>query len=202
MTASAGPVLHDLYSEFGDRVSFLTLYVREAHPGDRYVQPQDFDTKLAQAREYAQRDDIRWPVAVDDIDGTLHRALDAKPNACYVIDADGVVAFRALWTNHSPPLRAALAAVAEGRRGALGQSEAKAVPMLSGTGSMWQVLSGAGPVALRDVAKQAPPMWLSARLAALLRPLPPVGRGAAAMAAMTAATAAGALGARRLARAR
>lgn len=202
MTASAGPVLHDLYSAFGDRVAFLALYVREAHPGDRYVQPQDFDTKLAQAREYAARDEIRWPVAVDDIDGTLHRTLDAKPNAAYVIDTDGVVAFRALWTNHSEPLRGALAAVAEGRRGALGESQAKATPMLSGTGSMWQVLSGAGPVALRDVARQAPPMWLSARLADALRPLPPLGRGAAVMATMTAATAAGAIGLRRLARRR
>src|SRR2546422_673281 len=32
MTASAGPALKRLYAEFGDRVAFLTLYVREAHP--------------------------------------------------------------------------------------------------------------------------------------------------------------------------
>jgi len=36
MTKSAGPALNDLYAEFGDRVEFLALYVREAHPGDRY----------------------------------------------------------------------------------------------------------------------------------------------------------------------
>ena len=34
MTASAGPVLKRLYQEFGDRVAFGTLYVREAHPGE------------------------------------------------------------------------------------------------------------------------------------------------------------------------
>ncbi|MGQ4819484.1 deiodinase-related protein, partial [Enterococcus faecium] len=71
MTASAGPALQQLYDEFGDRVRFLTLYVREAHPGDRYVQPGDMATKIAHARAYAERDGIRWPVGVDDVDRTL-----------------------------------------------------------------------------------------------------------------------------------
>jgi hypothetical protein len=31
------------------------------------------------ARELQQRDALRWPVAVDDLDGTLHRQLDPKP---------------------------------------------------------------------------------------------------------------------------
>jgi hypothetical protein len=61
MTASAGPALHQLHDEFGDRVQFRTLYVREAHPGDRYVQPRDMRTKMDQARAYAERDGVRWP---------------------------------------------------------------------------------------------------------------------------------------------
>ena len=178
MTASAGPALHRLHAEFGDRVQFMTLYVREAHPGDRYVQPQDMRTKMEQACAYAERDDIPWPVAVDDVDGTLHRLLDPKPDAAYLVGTDGTVLFRSLWANHPGPLQQALSAVASGHEGPLGQNEAKAEALLRGTGKMWETLSAAGPVALRDVAKQAPPMWLSARLAHLFQPLPPLARGA------------------------
>lgn len=190
MTTSAGPALQALHEQFGDRVAFLALYVREAHPGDRYVQPEDDATKLAQARAYALRDGVSWPVAVDDLDGTLHRRLDPNPHSGYVVDADGIVAFRALWANDERPLHAAIAAVADGRRGPLGQSEAKAVAMLRGTGSMWETLSAAGPVALHDVAHQAPQMWAAARLAALFAPLPPLGRGLAAVGVTAASVAA------------
>lgn len=178
MTASAGPALQQMYDEFGDRVQFLTLYVREAHPGDRYVQPHDMATKTAQARAYAARDGIRWPVAVDDIEGTLRRQLDDKPDAAYLVGVDGRVMFRALWTNDPRPLRKALRSVSAGSRRPLRQSEAKAGALLRGTGTMWATLRAAGPVALRDVARQTPPMWLSARLAHALRPFPPLMRGA------------------------
>ncbi len=75
MTASAGPALRTLYKRYGDRVDFVTLYVREAHPGDRFVQPHDNDTKLEQARAYERRDAIAWRIAVDDVDGDVHRQL-------------------------------------------------------------------------------------------------------------------------------
>jgi hypothetical protein len=44
-----------LSAEFGDRVAFLTLYVREAQPGERYPQPQTFEEKLAHARALTRR---------------------------------------------------------------------------------------------------------------------------------------------------
>lgn len=66
MTASAGPALLRLHREFADRIGFVTLYVREAHPGDRYPQPTTFEQKLPYARDYQARDAIPWPVAVDD----------------------------------------------------------------------------------------------------------------------------------------
>jgi hypothetical protein len=197
MTASAGPALRRLHDEFGDRVQFLTLYVREAHPGDRYGQPHDMATKTAHARAYAERDCIDWPVAVDEVDGALHRALDDKPDAAYVVDADGRVVFRALWANDPGPLREALRVVADGGTGPLGQSEAKLAAMLRGTGEMWKTLSAAGPTALHDVARHAPPMWLSARLADALRPMPPLARGTVGTALPLAVTAGLVLAARR-----
>jgi hypothetical protein len=190
MTKSAGPALHDLYEEFGDRVEFLALYVREAHPGDHYRQPEQEATKLAQARAYAVRDNVPWPVAVDDIAGTLHQRLDPKPHSAYVVNRDGEVVFRTLWANHTRILRRVLAAVAQGDETPVGEDESKAVAMVRGLGSLWETLSVAGPVALRDVAVQAPPMWLTGRIASLFRPLPPLGRGLAAGAVLGGAGAA------------
>jgi hypothetical protein len=138
-------------------------------------------TKTAQARAYAERDGLRWPVAVDDVEGALHRRLDDKPHAAYLVGTDGRVMFRMLWANDHERLREALRAAAEQGAGTLGQSEAKARALLRGTGMMWQTLGAAGPVALRDVARQAPPMFVSGRLAHVFRPLPPLLRGAVGM---------------------
>jgi hypothetical protein len=191
MTASAGPALKRLYADFRDRVAFVTLYVREAHPGERYPQPETFESKLAHARAYQVRDAIPWPVAVDDVEGSLHRALDAKPNAAYIMNVDGNAAFRTLWSNDEQVLREALEATAARPHGTVGQSEAKLVPMLKGMGEMYEVLGSAGQEARRDVGRQVPPLYAMARLAALFRPLPPLGRGIAAVAATLLALAAG-----------
>lgn len=50
-----GPALRELHEEFGDRVRFVTVYVREAHPGERYPQPEERDRKLRHARDYRER---------------------------------------------------------------------------------------------------------------------------------------------------
>lgn len=99
MTRSARGALHRVHDAYGDRIRFITLCVREAHPGDDYPQPNTLDRKLTPARDYAQRDDITWTVAVDDVEGTLHRQLDAKPHAAYLVGPDGKVVFRTLWAN-------------------------------------------------------------------------------------------------------
>src|ERR671935_497191 len=56
MTADANPKLKHLYDEFADRVQFILLYVREAHPGDRYPQADTIEQKLRYARELKARD--------------------------------------------------------------------------------------------------------------------------------------------------
>ncbi len=182
MTASAGPALKQLYGEFGDRVTFLTLYVREAHPGEHYPQPATFERKREHARAYHERDRLPWSVAVDDVEGDLHRALDPKPNAAYLMDTDGTVAFRSLWSNDERVLREALAAITSGQRRPIGERQPRLVPMLKGMGTMDEVLTAAGQDAKRDVLREAPPMYGMARLASLFGPLPPLGRGIAAMA--------------------
>jgi hypothetical protein len=128
-------------------------------------------------------------VAVDDVDGSLHSALDPKPSAVYIIDTDGRVAFRALWSNDERTIRRGLEAVVRGARPSRPERKNRLLPMLSGAGMQYEVLNEAGEVAKRDLRKEAPPMYVMARLAALLRPLPPLWRGAVATAVSVGAAA-------------
>lgn len=181
MTKSAGPALRRLHDAYGDAVRFVTLYVREAHPGDDVPQPETLEQKLAHARNYAERDGIGWTVAVDDIDGTLHRELDPKPHAAYLLDPEGTVLWRTLWANDARLLREALDAAAGGEAPEPAERQSRLIPMLSGTGSMWESWQEAGGHAPRDVLREVPPVYLSGRIAHLFRPLPPVARGALGM---------------------
>jgi hypothetical protein len=180
MTASAGPVLKRLHRDFADRITFLTLYVREAHPGDRCPQAVTMEEKLRHAGDYKRRDGIPWPILVDDVEGGLHRELDPKPSAVYLVDEDGRVAFRALWSNAERPLRRGIERLLAGER-PVGESTTRLVPMLGGMGMMAQTLALAGPQARRDVLTQAPPLWAMAKIAGLFGPLSSVGRGIAAV---------------------
>lgn len=177
MTKSAGPALRRLHERLGDRVRFVSLYVREAHPGARYPQPDTIERKLQHARDYAARDGVRWTVAVDDVEGSLHRQLDPKPHAAYLVGSDGTVWWRSLWANDHRGLEAAVEAAAAGGRPENGEVEPHLVPMLAGTGEMWDVWEAAGGYAASDVLRQAPPMYVSGRIADVFRPLPTLVRG-------------------------
>ena len=37
-------------------------------------------------------------MAVDDLDGSLNIAMDAKPNSAYLMDRDGKIVFRSVWS--------------------------------------------------------------------------------------------------------
>ena len=95
MTDGAAPGLKELHERLGDRVHFVMVDVREAHPGKAVPQPQTFDQKMAHARLLRDLHGFKFEVAVDDIDGTLHRALSPKPNSAYVLGKNGTILFRA-----------------------------------------------------------------------------------------------------------
>jgi hypothetical protein len=183
MTASAGPVLRKLHLTFGDRVEFLTVYVREAHPGDTIPQPKTSSWKLHHARMLKQRDKHRWTVAVDDVEGTFHRSMDAQPNAVYLIDSQGMVYFRALCGNDEASLRRALGALTTGQP-APAESGVCLPALLQAVGETDRVLRMAGPKASRDLRAASPSIWAVAMLAGRLRPLPALWRPVAAAALM------------------
>ncbi len=181
MTASAAPSVQELYDEFGDRVEFIMLYVREAHPGENFTQSATMEEKLEYARALKKFYDIQWTVAADNIDGDLHRALDPKPNAAFLMNSAGVILFRSLWAADRDALHQALAAAAAGRVPEKKQSEALIGPVTRAMGRVQEVMTRGGPQAVRDLWRAGLPMALAGRIATFFTPLSPDQRGIAAV---------------------
>jgi len=181
MTASAAPTVQELQDEFGDRVVFVMLYVREAHPGERITQAETMDEKLEHARALKQLYDISWTVAADSIDGDLHRALDPKPNSAFLVGSDGKILFRSLWAADKGALHEALDAIVSGRLPSNSQSQKLMGPVIRAMGQVQEVMTRGGPQAVRDLWRAGFPMALAGRLATLFEPLSPDQRGTASV---------------------
>lgn len=184
MTASSMEVLKRLHRTFGKQVAFVMLNVREAHPGEHVPQPDTAEEKLAHAAALKEQFDIPWTVATDGVEGAVHRALDPKPNAAYLVDTHGIIAFRSLWAGDERGISEALGSVVRGETPHERESQRRLVPMTMGLGEMREALRRSGPTAERDMWRAAPPMAAMAWLADLFRPLSPLKRGFAAMGAM------------------
>ncbi len=190
MTASAMPALKRLRAQFGERVAFVSVNVREAHPGENFPQPGTLEEKLEHAHALRDMYQIPWPVAFDDIDGTLHQALDGKPNAAFLADRKGEIVFRAHWARDEGGLRRALESVSRGESPAKPQSRAMLLPVARAMGHVHKVMGIAGPRARRDLLLAGTAMALAGIVAAALRPLPPDWRGITASTVLGVATAA------------
>jgi thiol-disulfide isomerase/thioredoxin len=174
VTDNAAPGLKELYLRFGDRVRFVMVNVREAHPGNSFPQPTTLATKIAHAERLRDLHGFEFQVAVDDVDGTLHRAMSPKPNSAYLLAKDGTILFRAQWANDTKAMKAALDAVVAGRSPRLSQSGGVLRPTLRILRNVAPVLDRAGSGAWADMWRAAPPL---AAIAFLLKALhiPPAG---------------------------
>lgn len=108
MTAGSIRGINDLYDDFnGEGVEFLFVYVREAHPGEELPAHQSMDEKIAAAELLRDEEELDIPIGVDDLKGTTHKKYGKLPNATFVIDKSGRIAFRSLWSR-AGEVRAAL----------------------------------------------------------------------------------------------
>lgn len=158
VTDNAAPGLNRLHARFGDRVRFVIVDVREAHPGETVPQPNTLDEKTEHAEQLRDLYGFAFEVAVDDIDGTLHRALSPKPNSAYVLGEDGTILFRAHWANDTEALAAALEAVAAGQSPPRSQSGGLVRAIFRLLRNIAPVLDRAGRGAWGDMWRAAPPM--------------------------------------------
>lgn len=191
MTASSDPYVKELHRKFGDKIEFVMLHVREAHPGEKTDQPGSMEEKVRHAVELKARDDLPFTVAVDDPSGSIHRQLDEKPNAAWLADRDGTLVYRSLWAGDAAALGDALQAVAHGQLPKQSESTRRLLPMAMGLGVMQEMFRSAGSRSRHDMLKAAPPMAVMAWIADKFRPLSPKWRGLAAMGVMATAATAG-----------
>lgn len=98
MTSGSIRGINELYDEFrGDEIEFLFVYVREAHPGERLPAHNSLTQKIRAARVLRDEEDIKMPVVVDDLRGSIHRRYSQLPNSAFLIDKSGRIVFRCMW---------------------------------------------------------------------------------------------------------
>jgi hypothetical protein len=95
-----------LHRRYGDRVTFLAVYVREAHPtngwrmasndrvGIEIKQPTRSGERQAVARRCHSALEMTMPVLVDEMDDRVGHAYSGMPDRLYILDRDGQVAFK------------------------------------------------------------------------------------------------------------
>ena len=98
--------MEDLHRRYGDRVAFLAVYVREAHPTDgwrmasndkvgiRVQQPRTLLERSAVAGKCCTAMEMSMPLLVDTLDDRVGHAYSGMPDRLYVIDRAGTVAYQ------------------------------------------------------------------------------------------------------------
>jgi type I thyroxine 5'-deiodinase len=91
---------------YGERVRFVTIYIKEAHPEDEwqmdsneregvcYPQPRTLADRLAIANDFVRRNEYRIPVLVDLADNRADELYAGWPERFYIVGADGRIAYK------------------------------------------------------------------------------------------------------------
>ena len=177
---------------YGAHIRFVMVNTREAHPGDLISQPKTFAEKERHARQLRDHHEFPFEVAVDDLEGSLHRAMGPKPNSAYLLSPDGVILFRAHWANDAGGLRRAISDVVLKQKPRRTKSSAMLRPLLKAIGFLPGIVRRGGNKISRDVWRAVPPFGVVAAVSRLFPFLQRDYRGVAAtmllVAAATAAT--------------
>jgi hypothetical protein len=145
-----------LFANWGDRVSFLEILVRQAHPGPRAQPYHTFEDKMRDAERYQRVEGIRWPVAVDDLEGTVHQVYGGLADPSYLIDADGTVAFYDLWTS-APVLHTAITRLMDqGGHGVVRRGLHRRPHLGAAMTDGWRALQRGAPQSVSDLMRIAP----------------------------------------------
>lgn len=177
VTVSSLPTLSDFQAKLGDQVNIVLVYVREAHPGEDFPQPQTLQEKIDHAKMLQQVYAVDFPVVVDGIDGELHKALDTMPNSAHLIGTDGTLLFRSLFSTDHAAVDKALAAVSTGQEIEKTKSQGMLSPLIRAAGYMPHALNVAGRSAHKEMLISALPIYLWWHLSSFFSFVPERNRG-------------------------
>jgi hypothetical protein len=95
-----------VYRRYRDRVAFLAVYVREAHPTDGWrmpsndrvgilvKQPAEDDERAHVAHQCCSSLAVTMPMVVDRMDDRVGHLYSGMPDRLYVLDREGRVAYK------------------------------------------------------------------------------------------------------------
>jgi len=94
--------LGDLYAKYQDRIQFVVIYIREAHPQDGWpygdistvTDPTSIERRRELAKECGQAMRHGIKTYVDEMDDRTMRAYAAFPERLYLIGKNGRVSYR------------------------------------------------------------------------------------------------------------
>jgi len=95
--------MEDLYATYKDKIEFIIVYIREAHPemlrsGNKtgvVGRPKDIDERVILASECVTRYKFTMPMVIDQMDGKVNKDYQAGPVRVTITDKNGKVAYYA-----------------------------------------------------------------------------------------------------------
>jgi hypothetical protein len=99
-------MLEELHQRYKDRVQFLAVYVREAHPTDGWrapgndkvgitiQQPRLLGQRTAVAKRCCSTLEITMPLVVDEMNDRVGHLYSGMPDRLYILDRTGRVAYK------------------------------------------------------------------------------------------------------------
>jgi hypothetical protein len=101
------PDVEDLQSKYKDKdVEFFVVYSKEPHAEERryfkkYKQHTSYEHKKEYACELVKEFKMKVPVLIDDLDEAVVKAFGRMPNMTFVVDKQGLIAYKADWMEAS-----------------------------------------------------------------------------------------------------
>ncbi len=98
--------LEGLAKDFGDRIHFLCVYIKEAHPTDGsqspsnldddvlFTQPTTEDERAEVAAVCLLRYNFSFPTVLDEMTDVVASTYMAMPERLHILDADGRVTWK------------------------------------------------------------------------------------------------------------
>jgi len=95
-----------MYQRYGDKATFVAVYIREAHPTDEwqmdsnekegvcYPQPKSTAQRVTIANDFIKRFHFPIPLLVDDIANTVDAVYAGWPERFYVMDEKKVIVYK------------------------------------------------------------------------------------------------------------
>lgn len=98
--------MEEIHQRYKDRIAFLSIYVREAHPtngwrepgndkvGISILQPSSKTERIAVAKKCCSTLEMTMPLLVDEINDRVGHAYSGMPDRIFIIDENGQIVYK------------------------------------------------------------------------------------------------------------